>query len=485
MIGETLGSYKLTKLIGKGGFGVVYAAEHSLIGRKAAVKLLRAAYTADSDIVRRFFNEARATTLIKHPGIVDVYDFGFHTDGAAYLVMELLEGESLASRMGTAAHGEVGFLVIVGRQIASALAAAHKKGIIHRDLKPENVFLVPEPESADGVRVKLLDFGVAKLVSTTTSVATQSGSVLGTPIYMSPEQCRGAERVDPRSDLYSLGCILYEMACGGPPFYERGLGDMILAHMQQEPKPPRAIDPGISVSLEDLILRLLAKDPDDRPQTADEVVRELNALVVESERSTHARLATGSVRSSLSEIPTTTVPKVRLRAPRRLWLFVPAAGLAVGAAALVLRQASGPTVEPRPAAAPASAPTPAPVPAPTVERPRMVRVVVDSQPQGAEIVRVSDGEVVGRTPFAENVVESIATVSYVLKMPGYLDARVEVTHAEDGKQVVTLAPVPKAPARDKPAAITHPKGERKPVKPAPGTQPSHDSEPKIYNPFEH
>src|SRR5262249_28815123 len=295
VIGETLGSYKITRLIGKGGFGVVYAAEHSLMGRKAAVKLLRPAYSEDKEIVQRFFNEARAAAMIKHPGIVEVYDVGRHTDGSAYLVMELLEGDSLASKMGGDEPLDTATLLAVGRQIAAALGAAHRKGIIHRDLKPENVFLVPDTESPDGVRVKLLDFGVAKLVSPTTSLSTVSGSVLGTPVYMSPEQCRGAERVDPRSDLYSLGCILYEMACGRPPFFERGLGALIMAHMHREPRPPRELNSTLPASVEKLILRLLAKSPEERPQTADEVAEELDQLFAQSERLTR-RFAAGTLR---------------------------------------------------------------------------------------------------------------------------------------------------------------------------------------------
>jgi serine/threonine-protein kinase len=444
VIGETLGSYKITRLIGKGGFGVVYAAEHALMGRKAAVKLLRPAYSGDKEIVQRFFNEARAAAMIKHPGIVEVYDVGRHTDGSAYLVMELLEGDSLASKLMPGEPSETPFVHAVGRQIAAALGAAHKKGIIHRDLKPENVFLAVDPESPDGMRVKLLDFGVAKLVSPTTSLSTVSGSVLGTPVYMSPEQCRGAERVDPRSDLYSLGCILYEMACGQPPFYERGLGDMIMAHIQREPRPPRELNATLPRALEDLILRLLAKSPDDRPQSADAVVDELDGLVAESERLTR-RFAAGTQRRS--QDPTTRSLPYPLRRRRR-WVWLAAAGVLVagavtgGYALLVGRAAPPPTPAPAPIPPPALEAAPGFV----VEKPRQVTLAIETRPPGAQVVRATDGVLVGTTPFRATVVQSDEAFAYVLKLRGYEDQPLQLSAHDDATRVIDLvAVVPDAP----------------------------------------
>jgi eukaryotic-like serine/threonine-protein kinase len=205
--GGVFGQYRVTDVLGEGGMGVVYAAEHMLLGRPAAVKLLLPELSRKQEIVQRFFNEARAATAIRHPGIVEIYDFGWTTDGAGFIVMELLEGETLRTRRKKGRMPWPAALAVT-RQIAGALGAAHAKGIVHRDLKPDNVFLVPDPEVPGGERIKLLDFGIAKLADSPAGQhKTRTGAVIGTPTYMAPEQCRGVE-VDARPDLYALGCIL-------------------------------------------------------------------------------------------------------------------------------------------------------------------------------------------------------------------------------------------------------------------------------------
>src|SRR5262245_24823213 len=156
MIGQTLGSYKIVDKIGEGGMGVVYVAEHPLIGRKAAIKLLHPDLSKNEEIVARFFNEARASTLIKHPGIVDIFDFGYSANGGAYIAMEFLEGESLATRMRREKRLPLAMSASIGKQLAGALGAAHAKGIVHRDLKPDNVYLIPDAEMPSGERVKVL-----------------------------------------------------------------------------------------------------------------------------------------------------------------------------------------------------------------------------------------------------------------------------------------------------------------------------------------
>ena len=178
--GITVGQYCITGLLGQGGMGTVYSAQHMLLKRPAAVKLLRPELSSDQEMVIRFFNEARAAAAIHHPSIVEIYDFGWHTDGSAYLVMEHLDGESLAARL---ARGRMTApaVMTIARQIAGALAAAHGKGIVHRDLKPENVFLVPDAEVAAGERIKLLDFGIAKLCADADRHTTRTGAILGTP----------------------------------------------------------------------------------------------------------------------------------------------------------------------------------------------------------------------------------------------------------------------------------------------------------------
>jgi eukaryotic-like serine/threonine-protein kinase len=231
MEGATIGQYRVTGVIGQGGMGAVYAAEHMLLGRPAAIKVLLPELSQNQAMVMRFFNEARAATAIRHPGIVEIYDFGWSPDGAAFIVMEHLQGETLARRMARGRFGWRPALAIV-RQIAGALSAAHAKGIVHRDLKPDNIFLVLDPEVPGGERIKLLDFGIAKLAGESAGgmSMTRTGAVMGTPTYMAPEQCRGVA-TDHRADLYALGCIAFELCGGRPPFVGEGTGDVLAAHI--------------------------------------------------------------------------------------------------------------------------------------------------------------------------------------------------------------------------------------------------------------
>ncbi len=279
MIGTQIGSYRVTSQIGEGGMGQVYLAEHTLIGRQAAIKVLLPQLSHREEIVNRFFNEAKAATAIKHPGIVEVYDFGYHTDGSAYIVMEHLDGESLHARRLRTGTLPIVTAVDVIAQMANALAAAHAQGIVHRDLKPENVFLVLDPVSGSE-RTKILDFGIAKLVTNEgPNSQTGTGVVMGTPSYMAPEQCRGAGKVDHRADIYSLGCIFFELVCGRPPFVAEGAGEVLAAHLHLA--APRALDhaPGLPAEVDAIITRLLAKNPAQRYQSARELLDVLRVVL--------------------------------------------------------------------------------------------------------------------------------------------------------------------------------------------------------------
>ena len=212
-----IGKYRVIRKLGEGGMGAVYLAEHALLRRKAAVKILHASFTQREDMVERFFNEARASTSIADPGIVQIFDFGYHGT-MAYIVMEYLEGESLDARLKRLGKLDLPDVLRLARQMSLSLYAAHKQGVVHRDLKPENVFIVNDPEVAGGERTKILDFGIAKLTDTEQSrVRTQTGLMMGTPVYMSPEQCRGAGTLDHRADIYSLGCVIFHLLAGRPP----------------------------------------------------------------------------------------------------------------------------------------------------------------------------------------------------------------------------------------------------------------------------
>jgi serine/threonine-protein kinase len=249
--------------------GAVYMARHPFIDRKVAVKVLRASLANDPAVVQRFFNEAKAANAIRHPNIIDILDVGLLPDGRTpYLTMELLEGESVAKRLkrGLMSPEQA---VDVALQTAAAVTAAHAEGIVHRDLKPENLFLVRDRKTGQEV-VKVLDFGIAKLRGTLSgdAVRTQTGALMGTPPYMSPEQCRGISgEVDHRTDVYALGIILYEMLCGSPPFVGEGFGDVLVQHLTSPPEPPRRRNPTIPASLERVILRALAKTTAQRYTT--------------------------------------------------------------------------------------------------------------------------------------------------------------------------------------------------------------------------
>jgi serine/threonine protein kinase len=287
--GESIGNYRILGKLGSGGMGVVYAAEHVLLGRRAAIKFLRPEVSSEPLIVERFFTEARAASSVRHQGIVEVYDFGYH-DGLAYLVMEHLEGETLRSALKAEGRIPPERAVTIALHIASALDAAHAAGVVHRDLKPDNVFLAKTsaPDLSRKTqqlligRVCILDFGVAKLLPNhdgeSNPSITTSDVVVGTPTFMSPEQCRGGGNVDGRSDLYALGCILYTMLCARPPFVGKGSGDVLAQHIYQAPDPPSWYAADVTPDLEGIILRLLEKDPDRRFQTAHDVARALRAV---------------------------------------------------------------------------------------------------------------------------------------------------------------------------------------------------------------
>ncbi|HEU0034507.1 MAG TPA: serine/threonine-protein kinase [Kofleriaceae bacterium] len=282
--GLRIGRYELGERLGKGAFGIVHLARDVELGREIAIKFLRPEYLAKPQVVQRFLQEARAAARIDHPGIVTVYDcgmldkIGLRVEGTAYIAMERLHGTSLAERLEAGGRMPVGEAIAIARQLAGALVAAHAAAIIHRDLKPENIYLLPDPAVIGGQRVKILDFGVAKLAEGgEPGVHTHSQIMLGTPRYMSPEQARSAAHVDHRADIYALGCIVYELVCGRPPFTGE-IADVIHKHQSVEPVPPCVMIPTLPPTLDALIMHMLAKDPDRRPQAMADVDRALAAI---------------------------------------------------------------------------------------------------------------------------------------------------------------------------------------------------------------
>ncbi len=279
MVGETFGNYEVVATLGKGGVGVVYLAQHHTIARRAAIKVLAPELSKDRDVVKRFFLEALATSLIRHPGIVEVFDYDVEPSGRAYIIMEYLEGETLAACLERNGALSWQTACAIAQRIASAVGAAHAHGIVHRDLKPGNVFVshVVASSNATERRIKVLDFGLAKLLSEEpgSEPITRAGMLLGTPMYISPEQCTGAAQVTPSADIYALGCILYEMICGAPPFEREGIRAILGAHMFEP--APRATEraPTVPAWLDHLIARMLAKKPEERPASMAEVAETL------------------------------------------------------------------------------------------------------------------------------------------------------------------------------------------------------------------
>ncbi|HEX7505380.1 MAG TPA: HDOD domain-containing protein [Polyangia bacterium] len=267
MAGRVFGGYRLVTPMRSGGMGTVYYAEHTLIGRRAAIKILHAEVSRDPQVLARFLIEARAANDIRHPNVVEITDIG-QSDDVHFIVMSFLDGETIGERLERSKILEEDVVVRIVRQVASALAAAHDHGIVHRDLKPENIFLLNHPDYPD--YVKVLDFGIAKLMGPHGPNAlrnTMAGTVLGTPAYMSPEQCRPESELDHRSDIYSLGIVLYEMLTGMVPFRFEAPPDVMLAHMRDKPIPPIDLNPKLSKHMNAAILRALEKDPAQRFST--------------------------------------------------------------------------------------------------------------------------------------------------------------------------------------------------------------------------
>jgi eukaryotic-like serine/threonine-protein kinase len=392
-IGQTFGNYQFEKILGVGGMGVVYRGRHLTLEKLVAIKVLSGRNVRLKHATREILREAQAASRIHHPHIVDVTDFGTTPDGAAFLVMEYLEGESLNSELVRRGRLPVARAGSIARQVASALGAAHRVGIVHRDLKPENIFLlalgdaetVPAPPEGSDF-VKVLDFGLAKGMDMEPSARTKAGLIAGTPAYMSPEQARGRE-IDGRSDIYSLGVLLYRMTTGVLPFKDEGAIETLMAHASAPIIPPRERCSAVDEEASALIVRCLQKSKQDRFQSMEELAEALRHLRPPGE-------------SSQPGLP----------AP----------------------------VEPEPAPAdtsPANGQRPAPVDKPTVTREIVDRRVFPSS--------LSEPEPRHLTPWPPAGVQSSPRVSIERPAP------VENEPAES-------APAPAAPASESPAAVSSP-----------------------------
>ena len=270
LLGLAVGTYKVDRILARGGMGEVYVARHPAIGREVAVKVLAAEAASSPQLVERFFAEARTVNVIRHENIVEVIDLASLPDGRPYLIMELLQGESLATRLRKQKQLELAEAGAIMLPVLDALGAAHAAGIVHRDLKPDNIYIT---RRKGRIEPKVLDFGIAKLTDRASrggvSQATGTGLLLGTPLYMAPEQAAGRTKdLDGRSDVYAAGVILFEMLCGRPPFVGDAYGEILVAHITEAPPGPRALRPDLPEGVSAVVEKALCKKREQRWQSA-------------------------------------------------------------------------------------------------------------------------------------------------------------------------------------------------------------------------
>src|ERR671918_1622258 len=261
------GRYRILRKLGSGGMANVYLAEDEDLGRRVAIKILNERYANDESFIERFRREAKSAAGLSHPNIVSIYDRG-EAEGTYYIAMEVIEGRSLKELILTRGPLAIGLAIAYARQILDALRFAHRHGIIHRDIKPHNILIGPEN------RLKVTDFGIARYGP---SQMTEAGSIMGTAQYLSPEQARGAP-VTASSDLYSVGIVLYEMLTGRVPFTGDSAIEIAMKHLNDWPKPPSKLRPEIPEEIDHIVLRALAKAPEDRYQSAEEFIEDLERV---------------------------------------------------------------------------------------------------------------------------------------------------------------------------------------------------------------
>jgi serine/threonine-protein kinase len=417
--------------------GAVYEARHVKIGKRVAIKVLLDKYLQKADVVARLLQEARLASSIGHEHIIDITDYGETADGRTFVVMEFLEGESLHALLSREGSLPAPRALAIVRQVASALGAAHEKGVVHRDVKPENVFLT---RRGAGERdfVKVVDFGISKAVKPDEDAATSprlttTGMVLGTPLYLSPEQARGEEDLDHRIDVYALGVVLYETLTGEVPFHGANYLSIISQILEKDARPPSVVraDLDLTPDVDAVVAKAMAKDRTQRYQTMAELDADL------------ARLENGhSPRAQ-------TAPMVHVE-PRRRWVtvagWVAGIGAIAAAVALLVPRLLGESPAPRavrpPPPAPVVAKPPEPPPAPPP-----IHVAVTSTPPGAEVWWESVKK--GETPMTMELPKTDDQIELVLKLDGYDDAKAKFYATVDAEVPVTLTRKP-APPQPKP-----------------------------------
>jgi serine/threonine-protein kinase len=428
--GDVLGQYRLERVLGEGAMGRVFQARHVSLGRPAAVKVLRAEHAKNTHLIQRFFHEARAVNQINHAHIVEILDFVEETAvsgrSRVYCVMEMLEGQSLTELLAREKPGLVRAVGIV-RQVCDALQAAHAVGVIHRDVKPDNLFVL-ERDGRDFVKV--LDFGVAKLVAPLGDVpltTTVEGTIVGTPAYMAPEQATGGS-ADARTDLYSVGVVLYELLAGHPPFQAPAFGQLVAQVLSSPPPPLPAHTPGgdrVPGALGAVVKRCLAKNPDDRYRSLRDLSSALEAVAQAPVRRGPPPWAVAVAGLAVVTLGTSLVTaRTMLRTTAPLAVVT---GRLLGA-------------PPAPVEAPPAASEPDVPAAPEV------KVTVLSSPPGARVVELSSGRSLGTTPLSASLARSSTPSRLRLERAGRRATEVEVVPDSEREVHVALPRASRAPS---------------------------------------
>jgi serine/threonine-protein kinase len=403
-----VGNYRVAALLGEGGMGAVFLAQHPVIGRKVALKVVHPEHARNLEVVGRFVNEATAISRIGHEHIVEVMDLGRTAEGDFYIVMEYLDGRPLAQLLAEEGPLRPERAIAIAAQIADALGASHEAGIVHRDVKPENVFLVRRGHDADFVKV--LDFGLAKLLDGAHAAGrdTSAGTVMGTPHYMAPEQCRAESEIDHRADVYALGVVLFEMLTGTLPFAGEVYSEVLVKQVTMRPPWARSIVPDLPEELDSILQCALAKHPDDRFPTMA-ALRDALLTPPGVPRATPRpapREATPTPVNGALEPYDPSLDRVPRRYNGRALAIVGAALGGMALAAYVTRSnANQSTAQ--------AAETPI-----EAEPPRTVLVRFGSDPDGATVMS-SDGKPLGATPLSIQIPRSAAPATYVFRKPGF------------------------------------------------------------------
>jgi serine/threonine protein kinase len=420
--------------------GAVYEAVRSDINRTVAIKVLHPQFAEKPEFKIRFTNEARIANVVDHPGLLQIADYGQLPDGSAYLVMEYLRGETLGTRIkrsgGILSPSEA---VRLAHLVADSLEAAHSKGVIHRDLKPDNVMIVPDRNVSGGERTKLLDFGIAKLADDTEAaqVQTQTGMIMGTPAYMSPEQCRGLKDIDSRTDVYALGVMLYVMCSGKAPFSGTQVA-VISGHLVEQPPMLDSIAPSVSPRLAALAFRMLSKEKASRPSMR-EVVAELEEMIEYRPSAKHVSLPEKFASDSATvPLPTdrlitlpAAIPSTQVRSepplPFPWWKHrLTVVGVALISVALLASLTWR-------VAAPRSGETPI---RPSTAKPAFVQWSIDSEPHGAKVIRELDGKQLCTTPCNREQPIGTDAIEVQVHLDGYSDVVLQLaTHVNEQRRL--------------------------------------------------